>query len=325
MTSRPRCTSRPQRPPDAWSASRARGRLLAELLPELGARHTRVGRVLVHPDPRRALRGRPAPGVAAGAAGLRVLGARVQVHAGARGGAGRPGGRRDAPGTTSRPSTRRGSPGEAVRRRPAAARRRWPTRRRPSTPVRPLAPGLRWVPPERWHLTLAFYGEVPDDEVDRVVARTGRRLDGAVELRLALAGAGHFGGRARLARRDRRRRGAAVAGRCPGPRRAPLPAAPHGGPGARRHRHRCGGGGAVRVRRAGLDRRGGAPRALAARPCTGVRRCGDLAAPAAPAPAVGSGRGPEDPTPRGAGRAGRARPRRRPRRRPLTLRRESTT
>lgn len=63
-------------------------------------------------------------------------------------------------------------------------------------PVRPLAPGLRWVPPERWHLTLAFYGEVPDDEVDRVVARTGRRLDGAVELRLSLTGAGHFGGRA---------------------------------------------------------------------------------------------------------------------------------
>lgn len=62
--------------------------------------------------------------------------------------------------------------------------------------VRPLAPGLRWVPPERWHLTLAFYGEVPDDEVDRVVVRTGRRLDGAVQLRLALTGAGRFGGRA---------------------------------------------------------------------------------------------------------------------------------
>jgi 2'-5' RNA ligase len=63
-------------------------------------------------------------------------------------------------------------------------------------PVRPLAPGLRWVPPERWHLTLAFYGEVPDDEVDRLVARTARRLDGAVDLRLALSSAGRFGGRA---------------------------------------------------------------------------------------------------------------------------------
>jgi 2'-5' RNA ligase len=62
--------------------------------------------------------------------------------------------------------------------------------------VRPVAPRLRWVPPERWHLTLAFYGEVPDDEVDRVVGRTARRLDGAVALSLALTGAGRFGGRA---------------------------------------------------------------------------------------------------------------------------------
>ena len=62
--------------------------------------------------------------------------------------------------------------------------------------VRPLALGLRWVPPERWHLTLAFYGEVPDDEVDRVVARTARRVGGALEMGLALTGAGRFGGRA---------------------------------------------------------------------------------------------------------------------------------
>jgi RNA 2',3'-cyclic 3'-phosphodiesterase len=62
--------------------------------------------------------------------------------------------------------------------------------------VRPLASGLRWVPAERWHLTLAFYGEVPDDEVDRVVARTGRRLEDAVEMGLALTGAGRFGSRA---------------------------------------------------------------------------------------------------------------------------------
>jgi 2'-5' RNA ligase len=62
--------------------------------------------------------------------------------------------------------------------------------------VRPLAPGLRWAPPARWHLTLAFYGEVFDDEVDRVVARTARRLDDAAGMRLALSGAGRFGGRA---------------------------------------------------------------------------------------------------------------------------------
>ena len=62
--------------------------------------------------------------------------------------------------------------------------------------VRPLAPRLRWVPPERWHLTLAFYGEVPDDDVDRVVDRTARRLGDGVEMGLALTGAGRFGGRA---------------------------------------------------------------------------------------------------------------------------------
>ena len=62
--------------------------------------------------------------------------------------------------------------------------------------VRPLAPGLRWVRPERWHLTLAFYGEVPDDDVDRIVDRTARRLGDGVEMALALTGAGRFGGRA---------------------------------------------------------------------------------------------------------------------------------
>ena len=151
-------------------------------------------------------------------------------------------------------------------------------------PVRPLAPGLRWVPPERWHLTLAFYGEVPDDEVDRVVARTGRRLDGAVELRLALTGAGHFGGRA-------------VWLGVTGDVAALRSLAGALDPGGRRYRPHLtvarvrddtGTAAAVAalsgVRRAGLDRRGGAPRALAARPCTGVRRCGDLAAPAARRP-----------------------------------------
>jgi 2'-5' RNA ligase len=62
--------------------------------------------------------------------------------------------------------------------------------------VRPVAPGLRWVPPGRWHLTLAFYGEVPDDEVGRVVDRTGRRLGAAPAVQLALEGAGRFGRRA---------------------------------------------------------------------------------------------------------------------------------
>jgi 2'-5' RNA ligase len=30
-------------------------------------------------------------------------------------------------------------------------------------------PGLRWIPPVNWHVTLAFLGDVPDDEHDQLV------------------------------------------------------------------------------------------------------------------------------------------------------------
>jgi RNA 2',3'-cyclic 3'-phosphodiesterase len=62
--------------------------------------------------------------------------------------------------------------------------------------ARAVAPGPRWVPPDRWHLTLAFHGEVPDADVDRLVERTARRLRGAEALELALTGAGAFSRRA---------------------------------------------------------------------------------------------------------------------------------
>ena len=38
-------------------------------------------------------------------------------------------------------------------------------------PVRAARPELRWIPTERWHLTLAFYGEVAEGDL----ARTERR------------------------------------------------------------------------------------------------------------------------------------------------------
>jgi 2'-5' RNA ligase len=63
-------------------------------------------------------------------------------------------------------------------------------------PVRVAHPDLRWVPPERWHLTLAFYGEVPDDKVDGTVAMVERRLHGHLPCTLSFAGAGQFSRRA---------------------------------------------------------------------------------------------------------------------------------
>ncbi|MDQ1641117.1 MAG: 2,3-cyclic 3-phosphodiesterase [Actinomycetota bacterium] len=65
--------------------------------------------------------------------------------------------------------------------------------------VRAGEPGPRWIPAERWHLTLAFYGEIADDSVDGVAAMVGRRLRrlrdrGPVDL--AFAGSGSFARRA---------------------------------------------------------------------------------------------------------------------------------
>ena len=60
-------------------------------------------------------------------------------------------------------------------------------------PVRAGHPHLRWTPPERWHLTLAFFGEVDE----RVVPDLGERLRRAAARHptpsLSLAGGGRFG------------------------------------------------------------------------------------------------------------------------------------
>ena len=61
--------------------------------------------------------------------------------------------------------------------------------------LRERHPQLRWIPPERWHLTLAFFGEVPAREVDALRRRISRRLGDADETELWLAGAGRFGDR----------------------------------------------------------------------------------------------------------------------------------
>jgi len=49
---------------------------------------------------------------------------------------------------------------------------------------------LRYVPPEQWHLTLAFYGDVDDAKVESLTAGLQRAAarSGAMNVRLAAAG-----------------------------------------------------------------------------------------------------------------------------------------
>jgi 2'-5' RNA ligase len=62
--------------------------------------------------------------------------------------------------------------------------------------VRAAEPGPRWVPAERWHLTLAFYGEVDDRELPEVTRRIDRGLVDVPPMTLSIAGAGSFSRRA---------------------------------------------------------------------------------------------------------------------------------
>lgn len=53
-------------------------------------------------------------------------------------------------------------------------------------------PALRWGDAARWHLTLAFYGEVDDRRVGELARRLVRAANRAAPLPLQLAGAGGF-------------------------------------------------------------------------------------------------------------------------------------
>ncbi|MGA9691953.1 MAG: RNA 2',3'-cyclic phosphodiesterase, partial [Pseudonocardiaceae bacterium] len=59
--------------------------------------------------------------------------------------------------------------------------------------LRESAPELRWTPPEHWHVTLAFLGEVSDDVVDELTRRLSRAAARHPPLALALGGGGRFG------------------------------------------------------------------------------------------------------------------------------------
>lgn len=56
-------------------------------------------------------------------------------------------------------------------------------------------PGLRWCRPETWHVTLAFFGDVPEDSLADLKERLGRAAARNTPMELALTGGGHFGGR----------------------------------------------------------------------------------------------------------------------------------
>lgn len=68
--------------------------------------------------------------------------------------------------------------------------------------VRAGSDGLRWSPPEQWHLTLAFLGEVDDRARHDVTERLGRAAARHAPCTLALAGAGRFGQRVLWTRVD---------------------------------------------------------------------------------------------------------------------------
>jgi len=56
-------------------------------------------------------------------------------------------------------------------------------------------PQVRWCRPETWHVTLAFFGDVPPDAYEDLKERLGRAAARNTPMELALAGGGHFGGR----------------------------------------------------------------------------------------------------------------------------------
>ncbi len=61
--------------------------------------------------------------------------------------------------------------------------------------VRAVAPaGLRWSDPSRWHLTLAFLGEVAEARLPDLQTRLARAAARHPALSLRIAGAGRFGG-----------------------------------------------------------------------------------------------------------------------------------
>lgn len=66
---------------------------------------------------------------------------------------------------------------------------------RDAAPAAGRRPLLRWTDPEQWHVTVAFYGELPDGAVPDLVASLGGRLADLRAPGLRLRGAGSYSGR----------------------------------------------------------------------------------------------------------------------------------
>jgi 2'-5' RNA ligase len=61
------------------------------------------------------------------------------------------------------------------------------------SPLRGAAGEPRWIPPERWHVTLLFLGTVPEERMADLRDAVGTAVGPTSPLTLRLAGAGHFG------------------------------------------------------------------------------------------------------------------------------------
>ena len=51
---------------------------------------------------------------------------------------------------------------------------------------------LRWLPPDSWHITLAFLGEVPRESLPELTERLSRVASRGTPMELSVAGGGHF-------------------------------------------------------------------------------------------------------------------------------------
>ncbi len=53
-------------------------------------------------------------------------------------------------------------------------------------------PGMRWTPPNLWHITLAFFAAVPEHRIDELVERLATKASKRHTFTTAVAGAGAF-------------------------------------------------------------------------------------------------------------------------------------